>query len=224
MEYVDLHFPPILLLMNINGLLVHRTQERINFHRSEGIDGVKGSDEPGKGFMRQKIDFFTMKRNHHYFREGQLPFLRALMSHPRVKFAFYSSIMRKNIMPIITKMFERDMLLFSNHMMALFDQDYNKSAPELTGDKWGMIRDLQKVWDSPACKKLDCNFGPSNTIMLETDEINVHDCIENSLIVDRFEREDVWPTNIEHMRNQVEILTSIKDNIFALLDTCQGDV
>lgn len=77
------------------------------------------------------------------------------MSHPRVHFAFYSSIMRKNIMPIITKLFEKDMLLFQDHMMALFDQDYNKAAPDITGKPYGTIRDLNQVWKSESCTQLE---------------------------------------------------------------------
>jgi hypothetical protein len=33
-------------------------------------------------------------------------------------------------------------------MVALFDQEFNKPAPEITGEKWGRIRDLSKVWNS----------------------------------------------------------------------------
>ena len=37
-------------------------------------------------------------------------------------------------------------------------------------------------------------FGKENTLLLESEEISVWKCHENSLIVDKFEREDVWPT------------------------------
>ena len=80
--------------------------------------------------------------------------------------------------------------------MALFDQEYNRHAPEITGEKWGYIRDLSRVWASAT------TFGPSNTLMLQTDEINVYECHKNSLIVDRYEREDVWPTTNQEHRDQ----------------------
>ena len=43
--------------------------------------------------------------------------------------------------------------------------------------------------------------------MLETDEITVYNCHENSLIVDRFERRDIWPmAGDENFRDQADIL------------------
>jgi hypothetical protein len=33
-------------------------------------------------------------------------------------------------------------------MFALFDRDFVKLAPELTGEPYGTIRDLPKIWDS----------------------------------------------------------------------------
>jgi len=73
------------------------------------------------------------KRNFHYFREGTIPFLKSIMCHPRVKFAFYSTIIRPNIMPIILKLFEKDQPLLQEYMKTVFDQSFNKPAPEITG-------------------------------------------------------------------------------------------
>ena len=42
------------------------------------------------------------------------------------------------------------------------------------------------------------DFDHNNTLLLENDEINVHECHENSLIIDTYTREDVWPTELEH--------------------------
>lgn len=209
-DFTKTKFPPILVLMNINGLLVHRTADKINFISRDGTQRFVKYCRQGKNFV--------------YFREGYMAFLKHLMDHPRVQFAFYSSIMRKNIMPIITKMFENDMLLFQERMSALFDQEYTRAAPEITGKPYGMIRDLEKVWQSANVKRLeqlqDCSFGLPNTLMLETEEIEVYLCHENSLVVDQFEREDVWPDSLQTARDQVKILTSIKQDLFALLDTC----
>jgi len=60
--------------------------------------------------------------------------------------------------------------------------------------------------------------------MLESDEINVHDCHKNSLIIDRFLREDVWPTEADYPRNQVQILQTIKNDLLKLLDNCGEDI
>ena len=35
---INMKFPPILILMNINGCLVHRTQQKINFLKPESAD------------------------------------------------------------------------------------------------------------------------------------------------------------------------------------------
>lgn len=143
---------------------------------------------------------FKLGRNFHYFRDGHVEFLKALLCHPRVQFAFYSSIMRKNILPIIQNMFKDDMGYFQEHMLALFDQTYNRAAPDITGEKWGQIRDLERVWSDVKLmelgKGLDMTFGPENTLMLDSDEISVHDCFQNALIVDRYDRDDVWPQDL----------------------------
>lgn len=82
-------YPQILLLMNINGCLVHRTKQQVQF----------------SGTTEYYVKCFKHKMNHHYYREGHMAFLKAVMRHPRVSFAFNSSIMRKNILPIINNMF-----------------------------------------------------------------------------------------------------------------------
>lgn len=60
--------------------------------------------------------------------------------------------------------------------------------------------------------------------MLETDEINVYECHENSLIVDKYLREDVWPTDNSLHRDQFEVLLSVKQDLFRLFDTCKTDI
>ena len=44
----------------------------------------------------------------YYLRPGYKEFLNALYSHPRITVGFYSSIMAKNIVPIIEKFKESD--------------------------------------------------------------------------------------------------------------------
>lgn len=70
------------------------------------------------------------------------------MQHPRCQFAFYSAIMQKNISPILINMFEEDIGLYQENMFAIFDQQFCEENSEITGEKWGFIRDLDKVWDS----------------------------------------------------------------------------
>ena len=102
----------------------------------------------------------------------------------------------------------------------------NQEPIFVTGDKNGIIRDLNKVWNSKACADISTHdsFGPANTIMLESDEVNVYNCHENSLIVDSYTRQDVWPTQVKFIRDQFEILRKIKEDIFEILDKCENDV
>lgn len=108
-EYCNKKFPDILVLMNINGCLCHRTSERINFVRQDGLNEGRF------------VNMMKHKRNFIYFREGSIQFLKSIMSHPRVKFAFYSTIIRPNIMPIILKLFENEKSLLNEYMKMLFD-------------------------------------------------------------------------------------------------------
>ena len=215
-EYIDKMFPPLLVLMNINGLLFHRTNQVITF-----VNQAHKKDDRWVETIRQG-------KNYVYLREGNLTFLKALMQHPRVRFAFYSSIMRKNILPIIVKLFEKETTLMQLYMRQLFDQEFCTKTPNITGEKYGMIRDLNKVWDSSFCattkKDLGEVYNKKTTLMLESDEIDVFMCHKNSLIVDRFSREDVWPQDEINARNQTKILSTIKEELFNVFDNCQTDI
>ena len=70
-------------------------------------------------------------------------------------------------------------------MAALFDQDQTDENVEVTGEKYGRIRNLGKVWSSQSCQEIiefddslpeNFAFGPKNTLMLESDEVNVFNC------------------------------------------------
>ena len=62
--------------------------------------------------------------------------------------------------------------------------------------------------------------------MLETDEVNVYKCWRNSFIVDKFEREDVYPKvgKLHEYRDQIIVLKTIRDDLFKILDTQRGDI
>lgn len=85
-------------------------------------------------------------------RDGHLPFLEQIMTHPRVKFAFNSGISKPNIIPIMTKIFNKDdkMYLVQDHLYSIFDQTFcDKSKVE----KYGFVRNLKKIWYSDVCKE-----------------------------------------------------------------------
>lgn len=127
-------------------------------------------------------------------------------------------------------MFKNDSTLYFEHMFGIFDQQFCTPSQEVTGKKFGFIRDLKQVWASNACqtyaKEHDIEFGPSNTIMLESEEEQCYNDWRNSLVIDRYLREDVWPSidKVDEHRNQVKILKAIRDNLFDILDHAKGDV
>ena len=150
------------------------------------------------------------------------------MQHPRRQFGFYSAIMQKNIQPVLMNIFQDNIGLYHEHMFSIFDQKFCKASPEVTGEKFGFIRDLPLVWSSMACKNFEktkgIQFGPENTLMLESDEMEVYDCWKNALIIDRYDRDDVWPSLKGEHRDQVMILQSIRNDLFKILDTQKGDI
>lgn len=120
-----------------------------------------------------------------------------------------------------------------DHMEALFDQEQCEKNSHVTGETFGFIKDLEKVWATNNCYQMAQNeqnvpdgfrFGKENTLLLESEEISVWKCHMNSLIVDKFESSDVWHTQEDHVRDQKAILNGIKSDLFAILDGCDGDV
>ncbi len=77
-------------------------------------------------------------------------------------------------------MFENDIDLYDQHMFAIFDQNFCQKNSKITGDKYGFVRDLRKVWSSPVCKDFYNNngiiFGSKNTLLLESDEESAYFC------------------------------------------------
>ena len=102
------------------------------------------------------IHKYKFKAINYYYREGYMAFLTAIMSHPRVRFAFYSAIVRANILPVLKHTFKapKDAGMSSEYMRALFDQSFCEKNPQVTGEEFGFIRDLEKVWSSNDCYQL----------------------------------------------------------------------
>ena len=61
----------------------------------------------------------------YFLRPGHKEFLLKLFAHPRIKLAFYSSIMFKNIWPVMERVLIDDLLPIKETFM-VFDQKYNK--------------------------------------------------------------------------------------------------
>ena len=109
-------------------------------------------------------------------------------------------------------------------MGSILDQKYTTHV----GDHQ-YIKNLDKVWSSPYLKKLagmGRTYDAKNTLILDTDEQSVCLCKENALVIDKYERRDVWhsPTDPEPKRDQLEILNSIQGDLLNLLDYRFTDV
>lgn len=76
---------PILILVDLGGTLLYRCEKK------------------GAG-----LSFSFKTKSHAYFmRPGHDQFILNLSQHPRVKFGLYSSIMRKNVLPILYRIYDK---------------------------------------------------------------------------------------------------------------------
>jgi len=76
------------VLVDLGGTIFFRSSEK----------SVRGS----------KFDF-KHKGNMHFFRPGHRNFIKTLFEHPRITFGFYSSIMLKNIVPVMFEVLSGDL-------------------------------------------------------------------------------------------------------------------
>eukprot|EP00347_Sterkiella_histriomuscorum_P021142 403335095 len=184
---------PLLVLSDIGGSILYRCSERLSSSR--------------------KVDF-QIKKHYHYYRPYFEDFLLAIMTHPRVKYGIYSSIMHRNILPLLFKIFERPKL--RNHktkIFEVFDQEYN--VPDLGYDKkqWATKRKLEKVFQNDKVKKYE--FGFSNTLLIDSEADKIQDYPLNSILVESYEEESVLDPSIDD--SQV-VLHDLKDFLFKLFE------
>ena len=62
----------------------------------------------------------------HYNREGGVEFIKSIMYHPRVKFAFYTSRKFNNVISAFYKSFEKDYGHLYGKTVFIFGSEYNK--------------------------------------------------------------------------------------------------
>eukprot|EP00347_Sterkiella_histriomuscorum_P009715 403340158 len=163
------HQHPILVLADIGGSILYRCSDRPDTQR--------------------KIDF-QIKKHLHYFRPSFDLYLASILEHPRVKFAIYSSIMHRNIMPLMFKIFDNSKLkAHKTKVWEIFDQEYN--VPDLGEgkDSWATKRKMEKVFENEKVQKN--KFGLKNTLMIDSDEEKVRDYPHNSVVIQPYTLEDL---------------------------------
>jgi len=121
---------PILVLIDVGVSIMYRCGQRLPVER------------------RLAKEYCQIKMHHHYYRPMFDDFLAQLLAHPRIKLGFYTSIMRKNVMPLLFKIFELPKLSpHRNAIFEVFDQNYN--VPDIGEGKkeYATKRSLEKVLD-----------------------------------------------------------------------------
>ena len=108
---------PILLLIDLNGVVLHRSEERI---------------------MGVKEDLYLRNR-YYYFRENLGPFLKAIGNHFCI--ALYSSVTGRNL-DVVRNVLDPGDCIFDY----TFDREFNK-MDEFGVESHDTIRDFHKIWD-----------------------------------------------------------------------------
>ena len=167
---------PILVLIDLGGSIFFRTEEK----------------DVGEQFD------FKFKRFKYFYRPGYGETLLALTKHPRTVVAFYSSMMRKTITPVMHELLQGEVLEGLKTQIGIFDREYCtqmrhfKYYSEISDEPYDTFRDLQKVFDDKFCK--DNGFNASNTLLIDSDSKKVQLWLDNSLITEPYLKEDVNQT------------------------------
>jgi hypothetical protein len=164
---------PILILIDIGGSILYRAGERL----------------PIKRHLKSN-EYCQIKMHHHYYRPHFDIFLAQLLDHPRVQLGFYTSIMRKNALPLLFKIM--DLPALNPHrakIFEVFDQIYNVPIIHPSKPSYAKKRDLNQVLDHHKCKEF--GFGFHNTVMIDSDVDKVVDFKQNSIVLKEYELEDV---------------------------------
>ena len=123
--------------------------------------------------------------------------LLRLSKHPRVQFCFYSSMMRKTIVPVMHELMHDDKgeLDAIKGQIGIFDRDYCKEMKSLKvydaikEEKYDTYRDLSSIFSDPMVKPR--NFNEKNTILVDSESRKVQLWLDNSIITEPYTREDV---------------------------------
>lgn len=96
---------PILVLIDVGGTIMCRTGNKLPVER------------------RLNKEFCQIKMHYHYYRPQFDSFISKIISHPRAKLGFYTSIMKKNVMPVLFKIF--DLPTLSMLRSEIFDEVFD---------------------------------------------------------------------------------------------------
>ena len=123
--------------------------------------------------------------------------LLQLVGHPRIKLCFYSSMMRKTIVPIMHEFLHdaEGKLDRIKNLIGIFDREYcremrtHKYYEPLKEENYDTYRDLHSIFQDPFCQQN--GFTEMNTILIDSDSRKVQLWLENTIITEPYTREDV---------------------------------
>ena len=123
--------------------------------------------------------------------------LKRLAKHPRITFCFYSSMMRKTIVPVMHELMNdnKGELEALKNQIGIFDREYCKEMMSLKcydaikEEKYDTYRDLQKIFSDDLVRSR--KFSDKNTILIDSDSRKVQLWLDNALITEPYTKEDV---------------------------------
>lgn len=158
---------------------------------------------------------FVIKQHTHYYRPFFDDFLKAMFQHPRIKFACYTSITKRNAMPLLINVFNRPKLKeYKKSIFNVYDQEYNKPDKDAK-EEWKKMRDLNLVWADDRAKKL--GFGPKNTLLIDSEYAKVRDFLANALLIKPFELDDLKNQTTDNAK----VFKQLEEYIYKLVDEAE---
>ena len=145
-----------------------------------------------------------------YLRPGFRGILIQTLIHSRVKVGFYSSMMEKNMTPLINLLFkDRELSKLRKRIIGVYDTNFNDPDPQGL-HPWSQKRNLSKIWSQKEMKEQGFNSG--NTILIESDEESCKGVLANTLLLSPYNADVVntgRPNSTYFMGKVLEYLLAI---------------
>ena len=152
---------PLLLLLDMNGTLIYRSETKVALLKSPIKKKVGG-------------------KYYYYFRPHAANLVKYLMGRAGVQLAFYTSMSLKYAVPAAQHLGGRDLFLY--------DHGYNKRDVN-SEDAWATVRDLPKLWNAAGTPAFGHN--ERSTIMIDDSLRKNIDFPENALLLPEYTAEGV---------------------------------
>ncbi|CAN0374913.1 unnamed protein product [Ectocarpus sp. 12 AP-2014] len=146
----------VLILLDMNGTLLHRAKKPLRVSNDGGGGGGGDSTWGAPAFVHGE----NVPLNY-YMRPGAVELVAALEAHPRARLAFYTSMRGVNALPAARFLMPDDS---SSTAPEVYDRPFNARDPH-GANAWDTTRDLPLIWSTPG--RTGAGFGPGNSIMVD---------------------------------------------------------